>query len=365
MRTEAAVTRPGSPHPVLEPVELEDPAEGEVLVRIAATGVCHTDLHAHEDERSLPIVLGHEGAGVVEAVGPGAEEWAVGDRVLLSASPHCGACARCRQGATTYCEHVGELTFGGARLDGTTGMAQDGRPVHGRFFGQSSFARHALGQARAAVRLPGDLPLELLAAFGCGVSTGAGSVLFALGVRAGESVAVFGTGGVGLSAIMAARVAGARRIVAVDVVPARLELALELGATHAVDARAEDPVEAVRAATGGGADAALNTTRTPAVYDQALASLAVLGRLGFVGPPPDPWAPDVQSWMLSGRSVQGIVQGGVAARVLVPLLIDLHRQGRFPVERLVRAYPFAEIGRAFADSAAGTTVKPVLVMEEG
>ena len=362
MRTEAAISYRGASFPVLEPVELEAPREGELLVRVAASGVCHTDLHAHAERGPWPIVLGHEGAGVVEAVGPGVDAFAEGDRVLLSASPHCGACASCARGATPYCAHGRELTFGGRRRDGTTGVAQAGEPIHAHFFGQSSFARHALAQARSAVRLPDDLPLELGAAFGCGVSTGAASVLFALGLRAGESIAVFGAGGVGLSAVMAARVAGARRIVAVDVVPARLALAVELGATHAVDAREEDPVRAVQDATGGGADVTFNTTRAAGVYDAALAALAVQGRAGYVAPAAEPWTPDLVGMMLAGRSVAGIVQGGVAADVIVPLLVDLHRQGRFPVERLVREYRFEDIARAFADSDAGEAVKPVLRM---
>jgi aryl-alcohol dehydrogenase len=362
VRTEAAISHRGAGSPVVESVDLESPRDGELLVRIVASGVCHTDLHAHAERGPWPIVLGHEGAGVVEAVGPGVDAFAEGDRVLLSASPHCGACASCARGATPYCAHARELTFGGARLDGTTGVTQDGRPVHAHFFGQSSFARHALAQARAAVRLPDDLPLELGAAFGCGVSTGAASVLFALGLRAGETIAVFGAGGVGLSAVMAARAAGARRIVAVDVVPARLDLALELGATHAVDARTDDPVGAVRDATTGGADITFNTTRSAGVYDQALAALAVQGRAGYVAPASEPWSPDLTGMMLAGRSVAGIVQGGVAAAVIVPLLLDLHRQGRFPVERLVREYGFDDIARAFADSDAGAAVKPVLRM---
>jgi aryl-alcohol dehydrogenase len=362
MRTEAAVSRKGRLHPEIEVVELEEPREGEILVRIVACGVCHTDLSVHAERGPWPIILGHEGAGVVEGIGEGVGGFAEGDRVLLSAAPHCGVCSSCRRGAYPYCLHARALNFRGRRPDGTTGVSQDGAPIHAHFFGQSSFARHALAQARSAVRLPTDPPLEVLAPLGCGVPTGAGSVLFALGLRAGQSIAVFGTGSVGLSAIMAARLAGAVRIVAVDVVPSRLALARELGATDAVDARTEDPVEAVRDATGGGADVTFNTTRSPKAYDQMLASLAVQGTAGFVGPPREGWAPDLGAMMLGGQSVMGIVQGGVAADVIVPMLIDLHRQGRFPLELLIREYPFERIGDAFADSEEGTTVKPVLRM---
>jgi aryl-alcohol dehydrogenase len=254
-----------------------------------------------------------------------------------------------------------QRNFAGLRPDGTSGISQDGRRIHAHFFGQSSFSRHALAQARAAVTVPGDLPLELLAPLGCGVPTGAGSVLFTFGLRTGQTIAVFGTGGVGLGAVMAARVAGAARIVAVDVVPSRLALALDVGATHAVDARTADPVAAIHEITGEGADFTFNTTRSPAVFDQMVAALAAQGTAGYVGPPQEGWAPDLGAMMLRGRSVTGIVQGGVAAGVVIPLLIDLHRQGRFPFDRLIRTYPFERIADAFRDSERGEAIKPVLV----
>jgi aryl-alcohol dehydrogenase len=363
MQTEAAVSREGAPHPLIEPVELQAPQAGEALVRIVACGVCHTDLSVHERPGPRPIVLGHEGAGVVEEVGPGVTEIAPGDHVILSAAAHCGTCASCRRGAYPYCEEGLERNFSGLRPDGTSGISQDGSRIHAHFFGQSSFARRALAQARAAVKVPDDLPLELLAPLGCGVPTGAGSVLFTFGLRAGQTLAVFGAGSVGLGAIMAARVAGAARIVAVDVVPVRLELARELGATDVVNAAAGDPVEAVRDVTRGGADFTFNTTRSPRVYDQMVAALAVQGTAGFVGPPEEGWTPDLVAIMHGGRSVTGIVQGGVAAHVIVPLLIDLHRQGRFPFDRLIRMYPFERIADAFHDSETGATIKPVLRME--
>ncbi len=363
MQTEAAVSRSGAPHPRIETIELEPPQEGEILVRVAACGVCHTDIAVHGGDGPKPIVLGHEGAGVVEEVGAGVTTLVPGDHVVLSAAAHCGRCASCRRGAYPYCAEARERNFGGLRPDGSSGASQHGELIHAHFFGQSSFARHALAQERSAVRVPDDLPLALLAPLGCGVPTGAGSVLFTFGLRAGQTIAVFGTGSVGLAAVMAARVAGASRIVAVDVVGSRLEVALELGATHAIDARAGDPVGAVRDATGGGADFTFNTTRSPTVYDWMLASLAAQGVAGFVGPPREDWSPDLGAMMLGGRSVTGIVQGGVAADVIVPLLIDLHRQGRFPFDRLIAEYAFERIADAFDDSEHGAAIKPVLLMQ--
>jgi aryl-alcohol dehydrogenase len=362
MQTEAAISREGEPYPLIETVDVEAPGPGELLVRVVACGVCHTDLSVHGDRPGpKPIVLGHEGAGVVEAVGEGVTSHAVGDRVVMSAAAHCGVCAACRRGAYPYCAEAAERNFGGLRPDGTSGVSQDGRRIHAHFFGQSSFSRYALAQARAAVTVPGEEPLSLLAPLGCGIPTGAGSVLFTLGVRPGQTIAVFGTGGVGLGAVMAARVAGATRIVAVDVVPSRLALALELGATHAVDARSADPVAAIREITGEGVDVTLNTTRSPAVFDQMVAALAAQGTAGYVGPPAEGWSPDLGAMMMRGRSVTGIVQGGVAAAVIIPLLIDLHRQGRFPFDRLIRTYSFERIADAFRDSERGEAIKPVLV----
>ena len=271
-------------------------------------------------------------------------------------------CAACRDGAYPYCVEGFARNFGGLRPDGTSGLSQDGALVHGNFFGQSSFARHALAQASSAVLVPGDLPLELLAPLGCGVPTGAGSVLYTLGVQPGASLAVFGAGSVGLGAIMAGRVAGATRIVAVDVVPSRLELALELGATDAVDARDGDPVEAIRALTGGGAGFTFNTTRSPRVYDQMVDALAPQGTAGFVGPPDEGWQPRPHGDHARRPRDHGDRAGRRAADVIVPLLIDLHRQGRFPFDRLIREYAFEDIEAAFRDSEAGTTIKPVLRM---
>jgi aryl-alcohol dehydrogenase len=362
MQTQAAVSREGAPHPRIEAIEVGPPQAGELLVRVVACGVCHTDLTVHERPGPRPMVLGHEGAGIVEETGPGVTGFAPGDHVVMSAAAHCGVCAACRDGAYPYCVEGFARNFGGLRPDGTSGLSQDGALVHGNFFGQSSFARHALAQASSAVLVPGDLPLELLAPLGCGVPTGAGSVLYTLGVRPGASLAVFGAGSVGLGAIMAGRVAGATRIVAVDVVPSRLELALELGATDAVDARDGDPVEAIRELTGGGAGFTFNTTRSPRVYDQMVDALAPQGTAGFVGPPDEGWQPDLTAIMHGGHAIMGIVQGGVAADVIVPLLIDLHRQGRFPFDRLIREYAFEDIEAAFRDSEAGTTIKPVLRM---
>lgn len=311
---QAAVSREHAPAPALEDLQLEPPRPGEALVRLHACGICHTDVKVHERPGPKPIVLGHEGAGVVEALGDGAGRLSVGDRVVISAN-HCGECDTCRRGYPSYCEQMLQRNFGGARPDGSSPLSQDDAPIHGRFFGQSSFATYALIEARAAVRVPDDIPLSTLAPLGCGVVTGAGAVLRALRVAPGQSLAVFGTGAVGLSAVMAAAIAGAAQIIAVDVARGRLELARELGATATLHPDDGDVVTAIRELTRGGADVTFNTTSSAAVYAQAADSLAIRGTAGYVAPPEDPWTPNLPMLMAGGRAVRGIIGGRRPAAV--------------------------------------------------
>jgi aryl-alcohol dehydrogenase len=359
VRIEAAVCREGSAWPAIETLDIEEPRQGEVLVRLSACGVCHTDLRMASGPGPRPIVLGHEGAGVVERVGEGVEALAPGDRVLMSYA-WCGHCPACTRHAKAYCLSSGPLNFSGLREDGSSPLSKAGEPVFGAFFGQSSFATHAICQARTAVKAPGDLPLELLAPLGCGIQTGAGAVLNSLQVQAGQSLAVFGSGSVGLSAIMAARVAGADPIIAVDVNAQRLELALELGATEAIDPARTDPGLAIRELTGAGVDFALNTTDVPEVYLQGIASLGPKGTFAFVTMPRTELALDLRPIFMGGRRIQGIVQGDSEPQSFIPLLIELHRQGRLPLERLITLYPFEAVAEAMHDSEAGRAVKPVL-----
>jgi len=362
VRILAAISRDAGRPPAVEPLDIEAPRDGEILVRIVASGICHTDINVHERDRSpKPIVLGHEGAGVVERVGAAVTRFVPGDRVILSVS-FCGECPSCRQNAQSYCYECLPRNFGGRRPDGSTPLAQSGTPVNARFFGQSSFATYSLADERSAVKVPDDMPLEIMGPLACGVMTGVGSVINSLGVRAGQSIAIFGTGAVGLSAVMAAKIVGATRIIAVDVVPSRLELALQLGATHAIDAAAGNPVQAIRDWTRHGADFSFNTTRSPAVFTQALECLAMRGVAGFVGAPLGSWTPDMFQILSGGRTVRGILGGDASPGLFIPLLIEYYRQGRLPFDRLIRFYPFQDIARAFADCEHGVTVKAVLRM---
>jgi len=362
MKITAAVSRGDTPSPALEQLELEEPRAGEMRIRLVATGICHTDLHEHPGRHSPhPIVLGHEGAGVVEKLGEEVAGFAVGDHVILSGNS-CGRCPSCRANRPTYCDLAMPLCFGGQRLDGSTSLANGA--VHSHFFGQSSFASHCLVPQRTAVKMDKDLPLEKLGPLGCGVVTGAGAVIEALKVGYGDTIAVFGTGGVGLSAVMAARLVGARRIVAVDINRQRLELARELGATDCIPADEDGVAEKVRAVTGRGVDFSFNTTTVPEVHTIALEVLAMNGTAGFVAAPRGEWAPRMFAMLAGGRQLRGILGGDAHPGLFLPRLVDYWRQGRFPFDRLLTFYPFAEIDRAFADAHSGKAIKPVLLIGE-
>ncbi|KAF1023682.1 MAG: Aryl-alcohol dehydrogenase [Paracidovorax wautersii] len=366
MRIMAAVSRPDSPVPRLEPVDLEPPRGDEILVRVVATGICHTDINSHAGRGvpvPKPIVLGHEGAGVVEAVGAGVTTLKVGDHVVLSGGS-CGACPSCRAARPTYCRQAMPAAFGGQRLDGSSPLSQNGERLAGAFFGQSSFATHALASARTAVAVPKDLPLHLLGPLACGMITGAGSIIEAFKVRPGQSVVVFGTGGVGLAAIMGARIAGASRIVAVDLNADRLALAGELGATDTVNPR-EGGDEALRAILPDGFDFSFVTADHPSVYASAVACLGPEGSCGIAVAPHGAWSVDVGYLLAGGRKLQGIIGGSANPQTFIPTLVEYWRQGRFPFDRLIQTYPFADIARAWDDTISGRTIKPVLLMPEG
>jgi aryl-alcohol dehydrogenase len=361
MRISAAVSRAGTPAPRIELLELEEPRPGEMRVRLVATGICHTDLHEHPGRHAPhPIVLGHEGAGVVEALGEGVRSFAVGDHVILSGSS-CGQCPSCKANRPTYCDLAMPLCFGGKRHDGSTSL--DGGAVHSHFFGQSSFASHAIVPERTAVKMAKDLPLEKLGPLGCGVVTGAGAVIEAFKLGYGQTIAVFGVGGVGLSAVMAARLVGASKIVAVDLNPERLELARELGATDCINADAGDVAQQVRATTGRGVDYSFVTANAPAAHTAALEALAMNGTSGFVAAPLGDWKPAMFPMLAGGKQLRGILGGDAHPGLFIPQLAEYWRQGRFPFDKLLTFYPFAEIERAFADAHSGKAIKPVLLME--
>ena len=364
MKIRAAISRSGEAAPVIEEAELGPPRSDEILVRIVAAGICHTDVRAHRGgavPTPHPVVLGHEGAGVVEAAGSGVMHLKAGDHVVLSGSS-CGTCPSCRENYPSYCREVIPRSFGGSRMDGSSALSQGGAPLHGHFFGQSSFATYAIADARGAVRVSKERPLEIAAPLGCGVLTGAGAVLYTFGLKAGQSLVVFGSGSVGLSAIMAARLAGAQQVIAVDPLPQRRALALELGATAALDAASENLVDAIRAVLPGGADFALNTTIVPQVYEASLRVLGMRGVAAFVSAPREPFTTSLQTLLHGGRSLRGLIGGDAAPQVAIPMLLYFWQQGRFPMDRLITSFEFSAIGAAFEALHHARVIKPVLRM---
>jgi aryl-alcohol dehydrogenase len=355
----------GSPLQI-EEVQLSAPGEGEILVRIRGVGICHTDISAAQGVIPIPLpgVLGHEGSGIVEAVGPGVDSLAVGDHVALSFD-HCGECPQCSGGHPAYCELFGPLNYFGTRLDGSVTMHQGDDDVHGNWFGQSSFATHAIANVHNAVKVPDDLPLEILGPLGCGLQTGAGSVLKVMAPEAGEGIIIFGLGAVGMGAVMAAKVAGCDPIIAVDLNPNRLELASELGATHKLNpAHTDDLLWTVQEMAAPGLHYSFDAVGLGLVVRQALESLRSPGHcvtVGFQGLENEITID--QGHLLVGRKLSGVVEGDADPQTFIPELIALYRDGRFPFDRLVKTFPFSEINAAIHASETGEVIKPVVVFD--
>ncbi|MGW1064167.1 NAD(P)-dependent alcohol dehydrogenase [Streptomyces aureus] len=358
-RVRVAVTEaPGAPFTVRD-AELEEPRPDEVLVRMTAAGICHTDLAMRDTwpGRLTPMVFGHEGAGRVEAVGAGVTGLAPGDQVCLTFAS-CGSCEQCAQGHPAYCHEARARNLSGGRADGTTPLRLDGVPLRAGFFGQSSFATHAVVQARGVVRVPSGLPAAVAAPLGCGGQTGAGTVLNRLRPEPGSSLVVLGAGGVGLSALTAAVAAGCDPVVAVDPVASRRALATELGAKAAL-APGEGLVAALRDLTGGGAHHVVETTGRPETARQAVAALRPRGGLALVGLG-DEVTFDVMSLLAKGVRVHGVIEGDSDPGRFIPELVGLYERGLFPLDRIVTPFPFEEIGAAVAAMRDGDVVKPVL-----
>jgi aryl-alcohol dehydrogenase len=364
MQILAAIARGVESDFSVEQATLEKPRPGEVLVKLVATGICHTDIFMRDHKIypiPHPVVLGHEGAGVVVKTGVGVSKVKPGDRVVMTAGA-CGHCRSCNIGKPSYCEEFNEHNFIGSRPDGSSPLSQNGEMLH-YFQSQSSFASHAIATEQNVVKMPDDAPLEMLGPIGCGVITGAGAILNSMSVGPGASVAVFGTGAVGLSAIMAAHLVGASTIVAVDLVDSRLELAKQLGATHAINSGRESAPETIMQLTKGvGLDYTLDTTANMTVLRQAMDVLAMRGACGFVGGAPKGMeiSIDVEHIMTGGRTIRGIILGDTNPDVFIVKLVDLFMKGRYPIDKLITFYDFRDINRAVGDALSGRVVKPVL-----
>ncbi|MFF8902575.1 NAD(P)-dependent alcohol dehydrogenase [Streptomyces lydicus] len=356
----AVVESVGGPFTIRD-LDIEEPRPDEILVKITASGICHTDLSTRRawPQSRLPMVFGHEGAGVVEVVGSAVTTVAPGDTVCLSYRS-CGVCRSCASAQPAYCETgIRALNASGTRTDGSSPLIRDGSRVFGNFFGQSSFATHVLAYESNCVKVPASLNPVLAAPLGCGVQTGAGTVLIVLQPAPGSSLVVFGAGSVGLSAVMAA-VAEGCSVIVVDPVGSRRAVARELGADAALDpAEYDDVAAAVRDITSGGTHCALDTTGQPAVVSQAIGALRHRGTLALVGIGTTAQF-DIMALMTKGIQVRGVIEGDAIPQEFIPRLIALHGQGRLPVEKLITTYPFRDIEEAARAAVAGEVIKPVL-----
>ena len=366
MRMQAAVLdAPAQPFDVRE-VELDEPRAGEVLVRIAASGLCGSDLKALDGLRALapfPVILGHEAAGVVEHVGDGVERVNTGDHVVLSILPACNTCAACRQARPNHCAATATAMRNGNLLDGSSRLSANGERLN-HFLTVSSFADHAVVPESAATVVDPAMPLDRAALIGCAVLTGYGAVRNSAQVERGASVAVFGCGGVGLSAIQGARIAGAETIVAVDVHEGKLALASALGATDTVNARSEnDPAAAVREATHGGADYAFEAAGRAQAFEQAWASLAAGGLLTVIGTLPSGTKLTLDADpLIEEKRVAGCYLGGSSPARDVPALVERYLGGELQLDELVsRRIALAELDDGFARLREGTEARQVVV----
>jgi aryl-alcohol dehydrogenase len=353
---------PGGPF-TLEEVELVDLRADEVYVKIEAAGLCHTDLNM-QHFLPMPAIVGHEGAGVVVEVGTGVTYVKPGDRVIVS-WPACGVCENCLSGKRYICEAQFPLLFGGCRLDGSRTVRLKGQEISACYFQQSSFSTYALVPENSLVKVEDEsVPWEILAALPCGAMTGAGSVLNELRIGPQDDLLCFGVGGVGQAAIMAAHMAGAYPIIAVARNPKRLQLAMELGATHTVNVRTEDAVAKIKEIAPHGIRKAFDSSGAVSSWVTAATVLRMGGEFAVVAAPEAETLGGGPHALLSKAiRVQFIMAGSAVPRVFLPKMIEWYKQGRFPVDRLVTTFDFADINEAVHAAEAGGAIKPVLLMK--
>ena len=358
-------TDPGEPVQVRE-VELDAPRPGEVSVAIAAAGVCHSDLHVRRGDWRVPapLVMGHEGAGVITTVGPGVSNLAEGDHVVLSWIAPCGQCRFCLAGHPARCKIAATVVGpGGVLMDGTSRLRLDGQRIR-HYLGVSSFAERAVVPASGAIRIRDDAPLDVVAVVGCAVATGVGAVMHTAAVEPGATVAVIGCGGVGLSAVQGARLAGASRIVAVDVRPEKTALARKLGATDQVDASAADAVTAVRDLLPDGVDYAFDAIGLTSTTSQAIALLGLGGAAVLVGLPPDGSTVSFEPLVLaeSDQRILGSNYGSVRPGVDIPALVDRFMDGDLLLNELISSRaPLESASAALDELEAGRALRTLLI----
>jgi len=350
----------------VERLDLDDPGPTEVLVDVRSTGVCRSDYERYDGRGDVPypVVLGHEGAGVVEAVGSAVTTVSPGDRVVLSVVPSCGMCQECERGRPYLCSSGLEAAFSGTMMDGTCRLHDGEDPVH-HFFAQSSFATKAVVPERSAVVVRSDVPFEVMSLMGCGATTGIGAVLNTADVAPGNSVAVFGGGGVGSSAILAADAIGADPIVAVDVADEKLSQAADLGASHLVDATEVEPPEAIRERADGGVEYAFEFAGDVSVMQQAVESTRPGGEAVISGSVPAGEDVSFEARLLmQGRTIHGNIAGSLRPRVDIPRFVDLYANGRLDIDALLtETFPLDGLKKAFGALENGEVIRSVVRLE--
>ncbi len=348
---------------VVEEVTLDPPKANEVKVRLAASGICASDLHVMDGlaPRQLPVVLGHEGAGIVEEVGDGVTSVAVGDHVIVSLAPCCGHCFYCSNGQRILCENMPGRNEG-KLFDRTVRLHANGQDLN-HFSDSSSFAEAAVVPVQACIKIRDDAPLDRVCLVACGVTTGIGAVINKAKVEPGSSVAVYGSGGVGLNVVQASALAGAGKIIAVDLVPRKLEWAREFGATHTIDASREDPIEAIKRITGRGADYAFEVIGITDAMEQAWRSTRPGGTCTIVGSQPVGRPLAINSYeVLLERRLQGCAYGSARPHIDIPMIVDLYMDGKIKLDELVtRTCTLDEINESIDAVKRGEEARAVIV----
>lgn len=365
MKIKAAVVYEKNGPYKIEEVDLADPKEDEVLVKVTASGICHTDEVARTQQIPVPLpaVLGHEGCGVIEKTGPGVTEFKPGDRVAFSYA-YCGHCDSCRHGMPYACDEFNDINFGGVMPDHTTRLSKNGKPIS-TFFGQSSFATHAVVNISNVIRVPyDDIDLALVGPLGCGIQTGAGTVLNFLKPAFGSSIAVFGCGTVGMSAIMGAKIANCAHIIAVGGNPKSLELAKKLGATEVINRKTCEDISAeIKKITGGGADYSVETSGTENFILAGLRCLCFKGVEAIVSVGGEIRMNVYDDLMAEAKTMTGVIEGEAVSKEFIPKLLDYYHKGLFPFDRLIHFYRFEEINDVIANAKKDGCIKPVLRMD--
>ncbi len=362
MNIQAAVLHEESKDFVIEDVKLSQPNANEVLVKIVASGVCHTDAVARDQmiPVPLPAVLGHEGSGIVEKVGANVTSVQPGDHVVLTFAT-CGSCENCHSGHPSFCTEFVPLNFLGKMSDDTNRIHQNEQEVSS-FFGQSSFGTYAIANERSVVKVDKEVDLALVGPLACGIQTGSGTVLNKLKPDFGSSIVVYGCGAVGMSAIMAAKITGCTEIIAVDIFEERLELAKELGATHSLNGKEVNLVEEIQKLTKGGSNYAVETTGVSHIFQQSIKALKTRGTVAVVGVGGDVVLNMNDDILSQGKTITGVIEGDVIPHLFIPKLIEFYKKGEFPFDKLISFYDFKDINKAFEDSKNGLAIKPIVKM---